>query len=262
MLRIKLPGGLLTAGAAARHRRAVERARARRQRAVDAPERPAPLAELRALPEVLRPLADGRARPPPARAATPSATSPAARSPASRTTSCSTSRRVIDEVAELLLRQPRLLEPAAQAQDLDLGVRRTAATRPRSTASRSSARPRGRARASPCSSAAGSRRCRASRASSASSCRKDEALPVLRALLDAWQEDLRYRLSRVKARIKFMVDDYGPRGCAPRSSSGSAARCADFTLPPRPATHADHLGVQPQKQAGPVLPSASRCTSA
>ena len=41
---------------------------------------------------------------------------------------------------------------------------------------------------------------------------KEEAVEVLRALLDAWQEDLRYRVSRVKARMKFMVDDYGPDG--------------------------------------------------
>ena len=30
---------------------------------------------------------------------------------------------------------------------------------------------------------------------------------MLCALLDAWKEDLQYRVSRVKARIKFMVDD-------------------------------------------------------
>ena len=41
---------------------------------------------------------------------------------------------------------------------------------------------------------------------------KEEAVEVLRALLDAWREDLRYRVSRVKARMKFMVDDYGPEG--------------------------------------------------
>jgi sulfite reductase beta subunit-like hemoprotein len=34
----------------------------------------------------------------------------------------------------------------------------------------------------------------------------DEAIPVLRALLDAWKEDLRYRVSRVNARMKFMVE--------------------------------------------------------
>ena len=41
---------------------------------------------------------------------------------------------------------------------------------------------------------------------------KEEAMAVLRALLDAWKEDLRYRVSRVKSRMKFMVDDYGPAG--------------------------------------------------
>src|SRR5919201_1443287 len=42
--------------------------------------------------------------------------------------------------------------------------------------------------------------------------RKDEALEVLCAILDAWREDPRYRLSRVKARLKFMVDDVGTEG--------------------------------------------------
>ncbi len=42
--------------------------------------------------------------------------------------------------------------------------------------------------------------------------REDEAMPVMRALLDAWRDDLRYRISRVKARMKFMVDDRGPEG--------------------------------------------------
>ncbi len=46
--------------------------------------------------------------------------------------------------------------------------------------------------------------------------RVDEAMPVLRALLDAWKEDLRYRVSRVKARLKFMVDDLGPEGVRDR----------------------------------------------
>ena len=79
---------------------------------------------------------------------------------------------------------------------------------------------------------------------------KDEALPVLRALLDAWQEDLRYRISRVKARIKFMVDDYGPEGMRAEVERRLGYALPDFTLPPHPATHSDHLGVQTQKQEG------------
>ncbi len=79
---------------------------------------------------------------------------------------------------------------------------------------------------------------------------KHEALPVLRALLDAWQEDLRYRISRVKARLKFMVDDYGAAGMRAEVEKRLGHALPDFTLPPHPRTHADHLGVQPQKQEG------------
>ena len=54
--------------------------------------------------------------------------------------------------------------------------------------------------------------------------RVDEALPVLCALLDAWKEDLRYRVSRVKARIKFMVDDLGAGGHARRGRAAARLR--------------------------------------
>jgi ferredoxin-nitrite reductase len=37
-----------------------------------------------------------------------------------------------------------------------------------------------------------------------------DAVLVLRAVLDVWKDTLKYRLSRVKARIKFMMDDVGP----------------------------------------------------
>jgi sulfite reductase beta subunit-like hemoprotein len=80
--------------------------------------------------------------------------------------------------------------------------------------------------------------------------RKDEALPVLRALLDAWQEDLRYRISRVKARIKFMVDDYGPEGMRAEIEKRLGYALPDFTLPPYPTTPVEHLGVAPQKEDG------------
>src|SRR5690606_22880929 len=38
----------------------------------------------------------------------------------------------------------------------------------------------------------------------------EETIDVLRAITDTWQSNLRYRVSRAKARIKFLVDDYGP----------------------------------------------------
>src|SRR3954467_13826586 len=45
---------------------------------------------------------------------------------------------------------------------------------------------------------------------------KAEAVTVLAAILDEWREDLRYRVSRVKSRLKFMVDDIGPEGIRAR----------------------------------------------
>src|SRR5919201_3406810 len=77
----------------------------------------------------------------------------------------------------------------------------------------------------------------------------DEALPVLRALLDAWKEDLTYRVSRVKARMKFMVDDYGADGMRAEVERRLGYALPDFELEPPGPIH-DHLGVQPQRQDG------------
>jgi sulfite reductase beta subunit-like hemoprotein len=73
--------------------------------------------------------------------------------------------------------------------------------------------------------------------------RKDEALPVLRALIDAWQEDLRYRVSRVKARLKFMVDDLGAEGMRAELEKRLGRSLPDFALPPHPAVDHDHMGI-------------------
>ncbi|MCP9484481.1 MAG: nitrite/sulfite reductase [Gaiellaceae bacterium MAG52_C11] len=81
--------------------------------------------------------------------------------------------------------------------------------------------------------------------------RPDEALPVLRALLDAWKEDLTYRVSRVKARIKFMVDDYGPDGMRAELERRLGYALPDFELP-APGPLADHLGVHDDGLAGHV----------
>jgi sulfite reductase beta subunit-like hemoprotein len=78
--------------------------------------------------------------------------------------------------------------------------------------------------------------------------RPDEAIPVLRALLDAWREDLRYRVSRVKSRMKFMVDDYGPEGMRAEVERRLGYALPDFPLPPFDHSFADHVGVLPQKQ--------------
>ena len=75
--------------------------------------------------------------------------------------------------------------------------------------------------------------------------RPDEAMSVLRALLDAWKEDLTYRVSRVKSRMKFMVDDYGADGMRAELERRLGYKLPDFALDP-PGPLADHLGVQAQ----------------
>src|SRR6478735_5966713 len=78
---------------------------------------------------------------------------------------------------------------------------------------------------------------------------KEETVEVLRALLDAWKEDTRYRISRVKARMKFMVDDYGPDGIRAELERRLGRQLADFASP-MPDTLGDHIGVHAQKQPG------------
>jgi sulfite reductase beta subunit-like hemoprotein len=68
---------------------------------------------------------------------------------------------------------------------------------------------------------------------------------VLAAILDEWREDLRYRVSRVKARLKFMIDDIGPEGLRERIENRLGRTFDDFELPPLPAA-SNHLGVHEQ----------------
>ncbi|MGH3049802.1 MAG: nitrite/sulfite reductase, partial [Gaiellaceae bacterium] len=56
---------------------------------------------------------------------------------------------------------------------------------------------------------------------------------------------LHYRVSRVKARLKFMVDDLGPETIRERVEERLGRRLADFTLDRLPAP-GNHLGVHPQ----------------
>ncbi len=77
----------------------------------------------------------------------------------------------------------------------------------------------------------------------------EEAMEVLRAVTDAWQHDLRYRVSRAKARIKFMIDDLGPEGFRALVEERLGRKLRDGAAPP-PVGRPEHLGLQPQKQEG------------
>jgi ferredoxin-nitrite reductase len=79
---------------------------------------------------------------------------------------------------------------------------------------------------------------------------KEEAVDVLAAITGAWSDDLKYRVSRVKARLKFMIDDIGPDGMRERVEARLGRTLEDFALPPLDAPPSTHLGVHPQKQPG------------
>lgn len=76
----------------------------------------------------------------------------------------------------------------------------------------------------------------------------EDVLPVARAILDVWREDLKYRVSRAKARLKFLVDDYGPERVRAAIEERLGRRLEDLAEAPRPVGQTDHLGVHRQKQ--------------
>jgi sulfite reductase beta subunit-like hemoprotein len=78
---------------------------------------------------------------------------------------------------------------------------------------------------------------------------KDETRELLKAILDVWKADTRYRVSRVKARFKFMVDDYGPEGIRAAVEERLGHPLTRLPAPPS-AGYTDHLGVHPQRQPG------------
>jgi len=79
----------------------------------------------------------------------------------------------------------------------------------------------------------------------------DDALEVLQAITNVWQQDLRYRLSRAKSRIKFLVDDHGPAGVRARVEAELGRQLAHGAAP-MASGEQDHLGVTPQRQRGLV----------
>lgn len=75
----------------------------------------------------------------------------------------------------------------------------------------------------------------------------DQALEVARGLTDVWRADLRYRMTRAKARFKFMVDDDGPELLREKLERHLGRRLEDLVENPRPIGRTDHLGVHRQR---------------
>lgn len=75
----------------------------------------------------------------------------------------------------------------------------------------------------------------------------DEALEVSRGLTELWSEDLRYRMSRARARFKFMVDDDGPELLREKLETRLGWKLQDIQVEPAPEGRSDHLGIHAQR---------------
>jgi sulfite reductase beta subunit-like hemoprotein len=79
---------------------------------------------------------------------------------------------------------------------------------------------------------------------------REQALEVLRAIIDVWRLTTEYRISRVKARLKFMIDDYGVEEFRKLVEARLGHPLEDLAEMPLPENESDHMGVREQKQAG------------
>lgn len=76
-----------------------------------------------------------------------------------------------------------------------------------------------------------------------------EALATARGLTEIWSADLRYRMSRAKARFKFMVDDDGPELMREKLEAHLGRKLEDLEVEPQPKGRTDHMGIRLQKSA-------------
>ncbi len=79
---------------------------------------------------------------------------------------------------------------------------------------------------------------------------REQAMPVMRAIIDTWRSTTEYRVSRVKARLKFMIDDYGPEEFRKLVQSRLDFPLEDLAQMPLADEESDHMGVHDQKAAG------------
>ena len=150
----------------------------------------------------------------------------------------------------IFLRQSRVLRPAAQAQDLRSRRARISATRPRLTASLWSAMLKdGREGFAVRVGGGQSSTPRLSRHLGVFITR-EQAMPVMRAIIDVWQGTTEYRMSRVKARLKFMIDDYGVEEFRKLVEAKLGFALESLAEMPIPETESDHIGIHEQKQPG------------
>jgi len=76
---------------------------------------------------------------------------------------------------------------------------------------------------------------------------REQTLAAMRAILDVWRLTTEYRVSRVKARLKFMVDDYGPAGFRKLVEERLGHAMEDLPELPLPDREGEHMGIHEQK---------------
>jgi len=79
---------------------------------------------------------------------------------------------------------------------------------------------------------------------------REQAIATLRAIIDVWQSTTEYRISRVKARLKFMIDDYGVEAFRALVETRLGHRLESLADLPIPDADSDHMGIHEQKQGG------------
>ncbi len=79
---------------------------------------------------------------------------------------------------------------------------------------------------------------------------REQAIATMRAIIDVWRLTTEYRISRVKGRLKFMIDDYGPAGFRQLVEERLGYAIEDLAELPTPEREGDHMGVHEQKTPG------------
>ena len=78
----------------------------------------------------------------------------------------------------------------------------------------------------------------------------EDVIPVLRGIIDEWKEDLASRMSRGRARLKFMLADLTPDAFRTRLEERLGYPLAVGAAPVALECRHNHNGVHPQKQTG------------
>jgi len=79
---------------------------------------------------------------------------------------------------------------------------------------------------------------------------RGQAMPVMRAIIDVWRSTTEYRISRVKARLKFMIDDYGVEAFRDLVEARLGYKLESLSELPLPDGESDHMGIHEQKAGG------------